>query len=147
MTIQQYIIKINTLGSKENEDSHLENLVAEISLNEDKIQFQFSNLLQNSLESGEIIINYEIINKIENSLRLIFIKEEEPEANVCFANSNEVRSEYRQSFRFIDLLDYVFAFVHSSKYRELSNILITSESDLFWSLVEIGINYRKQEIK
>lgn len=144
MTIQQYIIKINTFQSNENEDCQLENLVASILLNEGKIQFQLPNLLQHSDESSKVTIDSEIIHIIENCLGLIFMKEEEPETNLCFANSSEVRSEYRQGFRLIDLLDYVFTFVHSSKYRESLNVVMVSESDLFWSLVKIGANFRKE---
>ncbi|TRX16097.1 type ISP restriction/modification enzyme [Flavobacterium franklandianum] len=63
-------------------------------------------------------LNPEIVKQIAAGLGLSFTNEKETEGEVCFANSNELRPEFRQSFAPIDLLDYIYAVLHSPSYRE-----------------------------
>lgn len=63
-------------------------------------------------------LNPEIIKQIADGLGLTFTNEKETESDVCFANSDEVRPEFKQSFAPIDLLDYIYAVLHSPCYRE-----------------------------
>lgn len=63
-------------------------------------------------------LNPEIVKQIADGLGMTFTNEKETESNVCFANSDEVRPEFRQSFAPIDLLDYIYAVLHSPSYRE-----------------------------
>ncbi|MFW6257781.1 MAG: type ISP restriction/modification enzyme, partial [Prolixibacteraceae bacterium] len=51
-------------------------------------------------------LNIEIVNQIVKNLGLTFVPEKEPEGNVCMANNQEVRQEYKTTFAPIDLLDY-----------------------------------------
>ncbi|MFB9079678.1 hypothetical protein ACFFLS_07310 [Flavobacterium procerum] len=132
MTIRQYIEQLKT--SKDlNQNTDLENSVAKI----EGFQFRMENLFENQK------LNPEILSKIEQILNLIFIKEEN--TNSCFANSEEVRSEYKQSFKIFDLLDYVNAFTHSSFYKESHQISIGTETTFFWEMVKIGSDLRKSE--
>ena len=62
--------------------------------------------------------NPDIVKQIADGLGMTFTNEKETESNVCFANSDEVRPEFRQSFAPIDLLDYIYAVLHSPTYRE-----------------------------
>ncbi|WP_433829094.1 hypothetical protein [Flavobacterium anhuiense] len=91
------------------------------------------------------VLNKDIINKFSGHLGLLFLEEQES-GNVCFANNDEVRPEYRQSFKLIDLLDYIYAYMHSSFFNESQNIILTSDTNLFWKLVRIGSGFRKQNI-
>ena len=63
-------------------------------------------------------LNPDIVKQIAVGLGMTFTNEKETESNVCFANSDEVRPEFRQSFAPIDLLDYIYAVLHSPTYRE-----------------------------
>ncbi|MFE3869877.1 type ISP restriction/modification enzyme [Flavobacterium sp. ZS1P70] len=63
-------------------------------------------------------INPTMIKQIADGLGMTFTNEKQTESNVCFANSDEVRPEFRQSFAPIDLLDYIYAVLHSPSYRE-----------------------------
>ncbi|MDI5898309.1 type ISP restriction/modification enzyme [Flavobacterium yafengii] len=63
-------------------------------------------------------LNPDIIKQIADGLGMTFTNEKETETNVCFANSDEVRPEFKQSFAPIDLLDYIYAVLHSPSYRE-----------------------------
>lgn len=140
MTIQEYIEQINiskNLTSDRNTD--LENMVSKMISFENGFQFQIAELFQNQNLSSVLL------SKIEKTLNLIFIKEE-LETNVCFANTDEVRPEYKQSFQLIDLLDYIYAFKHSSDFKESQKILFTSDTDLFWKLVKIGSGLRVERI-
>ena len=79
-----------------------------------------TNTQQNLLETPERTpnLNPEIIKEIEKSLGLTFVAEKETEGNVCFANSDEVRPEFRLTFAPIDVLDYIYAVLHLPSYRE-----------------------------
>ena len=63
-------------------------------------------------------LNPVIVKQIADGLGLSFTNEKETESNVCFTNNDEVRPEFRQSFAPIDLLDYIYAVLHSPSYRE-----------------------------
>jgi predicted helicase len=58
-------------------------------------------------------LNLEIVNKIAKQLGLTFVPEKELEGNVCMANNDEVRPEFRQTLAPIDVLDYIYAVLHS----------------------------------
>lgn len=91
--------------------------------------------------------NQEMVQKTANCLGLTFINEKEFRGNVCFANNNEVRPEFRETFSQRDLLNYCYAILASTKYRntnleflkaDLSNISIPTDSNKFWKLVQMG---------
>lgn len=154
MRIQQYLNKINVLCIAESIIEHsdnveLENLIAKNLLSINEIYFTLDTLFQKSADKS-IAINFEIVNQIANRLVLIFINEKEKDTNVCFANSDELRSEFRQSFTSIDLLDYSYAILHSSIFKKgLNNdsqkIPIPLDSNVFWKLVQIGSDLRINE--
>lgn len=59
----------------------------------------------------------EIANEIAKKLGLTFVVENK-NGNVCFANNkDELRDEFKQIFELIDILDYIYAVLHSSIYR------------------------------
>lgn len=106
-------------------------------------------LFNNFLVSTERIplLNKEITQKISNNLSLFFITKKETEGKVCFANSNEVRAEFKETFTQIDLNYYIYAVLHSSNYKgtdpdfskvDLLNIPIPTDRDKFWKLIELG---------
>lgn len=129
MEIQKYLEQIRSLEKEHfNQNVDLENMVSEIISNEKTIQFRVNDLFQNQN------LNTELLFKIEQTLNLIFIQEEN--SNVCFANDSEVRPEFKQSFSLQDLLDYIYAFAHSFSFKESGEIVISGESDLFWKLIK-----------
>ncbi|MDC6390461.1 hypothetical protein PP182_17355 [Maribacter sp. PR1] len=93
-----------------------------------------------------------IIKKIEDSLGLKFVVEPLDSAqgdtgNVCMANSPEIRNDYKDTFTPIDLLDYIYAVLHSpgyrEKYKEFINIDFPrvpypTDQNVFWQLVQLG---------
>lgn len=108
-------------------------------------------------------LNPEIVKQIEDRLGLTFTNEKEIEGEVCFANSDEVRPEFKQSFAPIDLLDYIYAVLHSPRYREkykeflkidfprvpfpcrdaINRVYTKEEIADFWNLVALGGALRK----
>ena len=94
----------------------------------------------------------ESIGKIEENLRLTFDSETGENANVCMANSAEVRNEYKNSFDAKDLLDYIYAVLHSPEYRlqykNLSKIDVIevphpNDQNRFWRLASFGAQLRQ----
>lgn len=91
------------------------------------------------------------VSKIIKQTSLEFAPEAE-EGNVCFANNNsELRDDYKQNFTFINLLDYIYAVLHSSKYGEehknflkidLAQFPCPKDADAFWKLVKAGEEMR-----
>ncbi|MFD2938807.1 hypothetical protein [Flavobacterium notoginsengisoli] len=137
MEIEKYLKQIGSLEKLELlQNSELENIVSDVVSKDDLVQFKLEDLFQNQN------LNAVLLSKIEQTVNLIFIKEEN--INVCFANNNEVRPEYKQSFRIIDLLDYMYAFAHSSEYQKLQKIIISLEVKVFWKLVKIGADLRNE---
>jgi len=96
-------------------------------------------------------LNMEIVNEIAEGLGLEFIPEKE-EGNVCLANNKDVRSEFRTTFAPIDLLDYIYAVLHSPTYREtykeflkidFPRVPYPKDRATFWQLVELGSELRQ----
>nr|WP_315196596.1 type ISP restriction/modification enzyme [uncultured Flavobacterium sp.] len=96
--------------------------------------------------------NPEIIKLFTDSLGLTFINQKEQEGNVCLANSQELRPEYKETFTSKDLLDYLYAISHSSTYREKNienlkidsqNIPVQTDKIKFWKLVQLGGELRE----
>lgn len=139
MEIQKYVEQIRGLeNSQLDQNTELENVISKMIFDGKSIYFQVNDLFQNQN------LNQALLLKIEQTLNLIFIKEEN--VNVCFANSDEVRPEYKQSFRLLDLLDYMYAFVHSSVYQESLKVVITIEAEFFWKLVKTGSELRNKKL-
>jgi predicted helicase len=97
-------------------------------------------------------LNPDIVKQIADGLGMTFTNEKETESNVCFANSDEVRPEFRQSFAPIDLLDYIYAVLHSPSYREkykeflkidFPRVPAPTDADQFWKLVRLGGELRQ----
>jgi hypothetical protein len=59
-----------------------------------------------------------VLSKIAKNLCLSFVPEKETNDNVCMANSEEVRDDFKTTFAPIDLLDYIYAVLHWPEYRE-----------------------------
>lgn len=90
--------------------------------------------------------------KVAEKLGIAFIPEKEPEGNVCFINSDEVRPEFRLNFSTADLSDYLYAVLLSLPYRSqpngieqtaFSGIPIPKDSGTFWRLVQLGTQLRQ----
>lgn len=97
-------------------------------------------------------LNTEILSKIEESMQLSFVPEKEVGGNVCMANSEEVRDDFKTSFAPIDLLDYIYAVLHSPEYREkykeflkidFPRVPYPQDSEKFWQLVQLGGELRQ----
>lgn len=97
-------------------------------------------------------LNPKIIKQIADDLGLTFTYEKEPESNVCFVNSYEVRTEFIQSFAPIDILDYIYAVLHSPSYREkykeflkidFPRVPYPTDAKIFWQLVKLGGKLRQ----
>lgn len=149
MTIQDYLNRIEALQNEKSEieypnDADLEFCIQQIKQINTGSSFAFDVLFQKPT-SETIIANNDVVKTFSDYLGLLFLEEKES-GNVCFANSEEVRLEYRQSFKLIDFLDYIYAFMHSSVYKESEEIIFTSEATLFWNLVKIGSDFRKEKI-
>jgi predicted helicase len=97
-------------------------------------------------------LNIEIVNKIAKQLGLTFVPEKELKGNVCMANNDEVRPEFRQTLAPIDMLDYIYAVLHSPTYREkykeflkidFPKIPYPKDSKTFWESVSLGSQIRQ----
>jgi predicted helicase len=93
-----------------------------------------------------------IIQQIEKSLGLTFVPEKEADGNVCMANNGEVRNDFKTTFAPIDLLDYIYAVLHSPEYREkykeflkidFPRIPYPQDTENFWKLVTLGGELRQ----
>jgi len=97
-------------------------------------------------------LNIEIVNQIATKLNLTFTNEKETEGEVCFANNPELRPEFRTTFAPIDILDYIYAVLHSPAYREkykeflkidFPRVPYPKDAETFWQLVKLGGELRQ----
>jgi len=97
-------------------------------------------------------LNMEIVMQIAEQLGLGFVAEKETEGNVCFVNSPEVRDDFKTTFAPIDLLDYIYAVLHSPNYREkykeflkidFPRVPYPKDAETFWQLVKLGGQIRQ----
>lgn len=89
-------------------------------------------------------LNMEIVSKIEQQLKLAFV----PEENLVV----DLAEGYNGTFAPIDLLDYIYAVLHSPKYREtykeflkidFPRVPFPKEQKQFWDLVALGKQIRE----
>ncbi|WP_343852828.1 type ISP restriction/modification enzyme, partial [Algoriphagus jejuensis] len=92
-------------------------------------------------------LDMKIVDQIAKGLGFTFTSEKGEEGEVCFAESGEVMPDYRQSFAPIDLLDYIYAVLHSPTYREtykeflkidFPRVPYPTDTGKFWELVKLG---------
>lgn len=154
MTTSQYFSKLLALSDSENryKDSDLEHSIIKILSNSTSSFFNLAALFEKADEDREAdVINIEIINQIAEILGLLFINPKEREGNVCFANSQDLRPEFKQSFTLTDILDYSAAFLHSKVYhrsdkdKDFVKIPFPKDAAFFWKLVQSGSNWRNKE--
>ena len=97
-------------------------------------------------------LNKAIVKQIADTLGLTFVPEKEAEGKVCFANNPALRPEFRQTFAPIDLLDYIYAVLHSPTYREkykeflkidFPRVPYPASTGTFWQLVALGGELRQ----
>ncbi len=98
-------------------------------------------------------LNMDIVQQIAKGLGLAFTPEREGGSGVCFANQHEdLQDAYKQSFAPIDLLDYIYAVLHSPSYRErykeflkidFPRVPYPTDADKFWQLVRLGGELRQ----
>ncbi len=97
-------------------------------------------------------LNKDIVKQIAAKLGLTFVPEKEAEGKVCFANNPDLRPEFRQTFAPIDLLDYIYAVLHSPTYRakykeflkiDFPRVPYPASPDMFWQLVALGSELRQ----
>lgn len=92
-------------------------------------------------------LNTEIVKQFEKNLGLAF----DPEAvngSVCFAKNNEdLRDDFKLTFTATDLLNYVYAILHSPSFNindkellkiEFPFIPYPQDANTFWQLVKKG---------
>src|SRR5690606_11791947 len=92
-------------------------------------------------------LDMKLVTEIAKGLGLTFTPEKEEGGAVCFAESEELMPAYRQSFAPIDLLDYIYAVLHSPSYREtykeflkidFPRVPYPTDVEEFWRLVALG---------
>lgn len=97
-------------------------------------------------------LNLELVEQISKQLGLQFSPERE-NSNLCFANQNEeLQDAYKQVFAPIDILDYIYAVLHSPTYREkykeflkidFPRVPYPTDEVTFWKLVKLGGELRQ----
>ncbi len=105
--------------------------------------YLYNNITQTSIED-ELVrtpnLNSKIVNQIANKLGLAFTNEKE---------------ETEGTFAPIDLLDYIYAVLHSPKYREMykeflkidfPRVPYPTDQKQFWELVALGKQIRKNHL-
>lgn len=105
-----------------------------------------------SIQANNYWDDIQLLEHIKTKLGLTFVPEPEGEGNVCFAESPEVRNDYKQSFTPTDLLDCIYALLHSPSYCRVYKEFLTidflkmshpTDPNDFWKLVTLGGELRQ----
>jgi len=90
-------------------------------------------------------LDKQIIQQIATGLVLTFINPNEARGEVCYANEPNLRPEFRQSFTATDLLDYIYAVLHTQAEQNgeflktgIVEIPYPVNADDFWKMVQTG---------
>jgi hypothetical protein len=90
-------------------------------------------------------IKLELIQKLEKILNLAYVSETASEGRVCFAESEELRSEFKTIFTAQNLQDYLFAlknlenrFEADLSERNNEGFRFPKNAEVFWKMVEDG---------
>src|SRR5438132_1306144 len=79
----------------------------------------------------------EIIITLSKRLGLMYKTERDVSENVCFIESEEVRPEFRETFIFVDVVNYLFGLAHSSAYHtNIKDFSYPDGPEIFWRLVK-----------
>ncbi|MBK7805445.1 MAG: N-6 DNA methylase [Saprospiraceae bacterium] len=97
-------------------------------------------------------LNPDIVQQIAEKLGIPFVAEKQ-NGNLCFSENNaELRDEFKTAFSPIDLLDYIYAVLHSPTYREkykeflkidFPRVPYPKDPATFWKLVALGGQIRQ----
>lgn len=119
-------------------------------ITETKYIYQSDFIERNDIEKS-INLDKITINEITHILGLTYIPENK-NGNLCFAtNNDELQDAFKQVFTASDLLDYIYAVLHSptyiKQYKELQKedfikIPYPEDTDTFWQFVELGKTIR-----
>ncbi|MBD0780085.1 hypothetical protein HPE56_19985 [Maribacter sp. ANRC-HE7] len=96
-------------------------------------------------------LDLEVVDGMAKKLGLTFVSEKEPESNVCFINSPELRDDYKSTFSPRDVLDYCYAVLQTPTYCQsmesqnfdFSHIPHPKDPDTFWKGVQLGGQLRQ----
>lgn len=111
-------------------------------------RWSISNVIQPFESDESVIIQFEHI------LGLTYQGQpHHMQTNLCFIESDEVRPEYKTTFSFVDILNYVNAIRSSDKFKQDNtsktsdavSIMYPRDSDMFWKVVKLGNNLRKHD--
>ena len=93
-----------------------------------------------------------VVDKISRQLGLIYIPQNAPEGNVCFMSNSGLRPEFRTTFTQADIINFVYAVLHSSPCLgespdlgkvDFSLLSYPEDLDTFWELVQTGAELRQ----
>ncbi|MBK7099350.1 MAG: hypothetical protein IPH58_14755 [Sphingobacteriales bacterium] len=82
-----------------------------------------------------------IISEIEKKTGLVFVTGDDVAERVCFANSSELRDDFKSSFTCGDMKNFfkgiIYQLIMNEKELGIEYNIIKSDSD-FWKFVEAG---------
>jgi len=82
--------------------------------------------------SVSLNITPNLIAQFEKATGLTFLSDDTPEGNVCFANNPDLRSEFKSTFRKIDIENYIFGLSQSQNIRDIA---MPKDAQPFWKIV------------
>lgn len=107
----------------------------------------FPDLVPHQNQELTFYLEEGMINWMSKKMGLTFETEMEAGGNVCFANSLEVRDDFKISFSPLDILDYIYGVLHTTTYNEESKDFLKmnppglpypKDSAAFWESIKLG---------
>ncbi len=87
-------------------------------------------------------VNPKIAAVFSKIVGLLFIHENEEKGNVCFANSDEIRNDFKTTFTKSDILTYTLGCLKTeskvAKRIDISRLKLPKKPEEFWKMVQFG---------
>lgn len=145
MTLKQFLygcISVGFLDEKENTgvqngNEQLQKLFIQ---NAENQRIPIFDLHPKSSAGKEIRINPRVITYFGSTLGLLYLSENEIIGNVCFANSDEIRSDFKTTFTESDILEYVYGCLQSDGIRvtktlDTIQLKFPKNKEEFWQII------------
>ena len=79
------------------------------------------------------------VRALADRLAVFYSENNGVESNLCFANSLDVRPEYRTAFEKIDVIHYICALLPAENANlETDEVLLPENAAAFWALADVG---------
>ena len=93
-------------------------------------------------EENILELNPQIMTVFSKKVGLVFILDNETIGNTCFANSQEIRNDFKTTFTISDILEFTFACLKAemkgTEQIDTIALKLPKNQEEFWKMIQLG---------